>query len=99
MKELLYYLIFINIFTFFLFGIDKYKAIKNKYRIKEATLFGLSIIGGSIGALFGMKIFHHKTLKFSFKYGIPLLAFLDIIIIIYLMRWCYVYNLWLFRIL
>ena len=86
MKEILYYLIFINIFTFIIFGIDKYKAIKNMYRIKEKTLFSLSIIGGALGALFGMKIFRHKTLKPSFKYGIPIIAFIDLIIIIYILN-------------
>ncbi len=82
MKEIIYYLIFINLFTFIVFGIDKYKAIKNKYRIKEKTLFFLAIIGGVIGAIFGMKIFRHKTLKPSFKYGIPILAVIEIILII-----------------
>ncbi len=82
MKEIIYYLIFINFFTFIVFGIDKYKAIKNNYRIKEKTLFFLAIIGGVIGAIFGMKIFRHKTLKPSFKYGIPILAVIEIILII-----------------
>lgn len=86
MKEILYYLIFINIFTFVVFGIDKYKAIKNMYRIKEKSLFTLSLIGGALGALFGMKIFRHKTLKPSFKYGIPIIAFIELIIIIYILN-------------
>jgi len=86
MKEIIYYFIFINIFTFLIFGIDKYRAIKNKYRIKKSTLFSLSLIGGAFGGLFGMKVFHHKTLKNSFKYGIPTLAFIELIIIIYLIK-------------
>jgi uncharacterized membrane protein YsdA (DUF1294 family) len=86
MKEIIYYYIFINIFTFILFGIDKYRAIKNKYRVKESTLFSLSFIGGALGGFFGMKIFRHKTLKSSFKYGIPFLAFIEILIFIYLIR-------------
>lgn len=86
MKELLYYLIFINIFSFLLFGIDKYRAIKNKYRIKEKTLFTLSIMGGVFGSLLGMKVFRHKTLKASFKYGIPFILIIELIIIFILVR-------------
>ncbi len=86
MKELVYYLIFINIFTFIIFGIDKYKAIKNKYRVKEKTLFILSIIGGFVGAILAMKIFRHKTLKPSFKYGIPIICIIELIIIFVILR-------------
>ena len=86
MKEIIYYLIFINVFTFLIFGIDKYRAIKNMYRIKEKTLFGLSLIGGSIGAYIGMKTFRHKTLKNSFKYGIPFLIIIDFLIILWIIK-------------
>ncbi len=86
MKELVYYLIFINIFTFITFGIDKYKSIKNKYRVKEKTLFILSIIGGFVGAILAMKIFRHKTLKPSFKYGIPIICIIELIIIFVILR-------------
>lgn len=86
MKELLYYLIFINVFTFLIFGLDKYRAIKKMYRIKEKTLFGLSLIGGSIGAYIGMNTFRHKTLKNSFRYGIPFLIIIDILIILWIIK-------------
>lgn len=86
MKKIIYYFIFINLFTFLIFGIDKYRAIKNKYRIKEKTLFGLSLIGGSFGAFIGMKLFHHKTIKPSFKYTIPVIALLELFLIIYISR-------------
>ena len=86
MKEIIYYLIFINDFKFLIFGIDKYRAIKNMYRIKEKTLFGLSLIGGSIGAYIGMKTFRHKTLKNSFKYGIPFLIIIDFLIILWIIK-------------
>lgn len=84
MKEGLYYLLFINVFTFLVFGIDKYKAIKYKYRVKEKTLFFLCLIGGTFGGILGMKIFRHKTLKPVFKYGIPIIAILEIFLLIYL---------------
>ena len=63
---MIWYLVGINIITFFIYGIDKYKACHNKYRISEKSLFILSIIGGSIGAIIGMKCFHHKTRKLLF---------------------------------
>lgn len=56
------------------------------YRIKEKTLFGLSLIGGSIGAYIGMKTFRHKTLKNSFKYGIPFLIIIDFLIILWIIK-------------
>ena len=57
------YVILINIITFIAYGIDKRKAKKNRFRIKEATLFTIALIGGSVGALFGMYTFRHKTKK------------------------------------
>lgn len=65
------YLIVINILTFLVFGIDKRKAQKGRWRIPEATLIGLSAAGGSIGALLGMHLFRHKTHKRKFTLGIP----------------------------
>lgn len=65
------YLIVINILTFLVFGIDKRKARKGRWRIPEATLIGLSAAGGSIGALLGMHLFRHKTQKRKFTLGIP----------------------------
>ena len=59
---LLYYLIVINIVTFLIYGIDKRKAKQGSWRISEVTLLILAAIGGSIGALLGMKIWHHKTM-------------------------------------
>ena len=61
-NALLYYLIVINVVTFLVYGIDKLKAKQGSWRISEATLLILAAIGGSIGALLGMKIWHHKTM-------------------------------------
>ena len=72
-KMLLIYLLVINVATFFTYGIDKWKAKKSKWRIREAALIGLAVLGGSIGAWLGMKTWHHKTMHKKFKYGIPLI--------------------------
>ena len=82
-EALLYYLIVINVVTFLIYGIDKWRAKKGKWRISEATLLLLAIIGGSIGAWLGMKVWHHKTMHKKFKYGIPAILIIQIILITY----------------
>ena len=84
MKETICYLLAINIATFFLYGIDKYKAKKSKWRISEATLLTMAAIGGSIGALAGMRLWHHKTMHKKFKYGIPLIIIMQVALVAYL---------------
>ena len=85
-NALLYYLIFINVVTFLVYGIDKWKAKQGSWRISEATLLILAVIGGSIGALLGMKVWHHKTMHKKFKYGVTLilLAYIALLIWIWL---------------
>ena len=73
-----YYLIFINIVTFLVYGIDKWKAKQGSWRISEATLLMLAVIGGTIGALFGMQVWRHKTMHLKFKYGLPLILLAQI---------------------
>lgn len=80
-SALIYYLMFINIVTFFVYGIDKVKAKKNKRRISEATLLMLAVVGGTIGALLAMKVWHHKTMHKKFKYGLPLMLLVQIVLI------------------
>lgn len=82
---LIVYILLINIITFILFGIDKYAAIKHIRRIREITLLGLSLIGGALGGLIAMYLFHHKTAKLLFKYGIPLLLITNTITIVFIM--------------
>ena len=81
----MYYLFAINIVSFFLYGIDKYKAKKNKWRISEATLLLMAVIGGSIGAWAGMRIWHHKTMHKKFKYGIPVIIIFQVALAVYLL--------------
>jgi len=80
-SALIYYLMFINIVTFFVYGIDKVKAKKNKRRISEATLLMLAVVGGTIGALLAMNVWHHKTMHKKFKYGLPLILLVQIVLI------------------
>lgn len=71
MEYFILYLLIINAIAFLLMLIDKQKARKKKWRIKEATLMGVAALGGSIGALAGMYTFRHKTLHKKFTLGIP----------------------------
>lgn len=78
-------LILVNAAAFLLFGADKWKARHGRWRIPESTLLLLAALGGSIGALLGMKIFHHKTRKPKFYLGIPAILILQVMIAGYLM--------------
>ena len=82
-KIIIYYLLAINLITFITYGIDKYKARKDKWRIPEKTLLLLAAIGGSIGAFLGIKFFHHKTMHNKFKYGVPAILFIQLILAAY----------------
>ena len=79
----LIYLAVINVVTFFMYGVDKWKAKKSKWRIREAALLGLAILGGSIGAWLGMKAWHHKTQHKKFKYGVPAIIIVQLALIGY----------------
>ena len=71
LRLLLYYLLAANLLTFVIYGIDKWKARHNRWRIPEATLLLLAALGGSIGALLAMRVFRHKTQHKKFRYGVP----------------------------
>jgi uncharacterized membrane protein YsdA (DUF1294 family) len=77
-KILIAYLLLINIITLILYGIDKWKAKHNMWRIPEATLIILAAVGGSIGAFAAMKLFHHKTMHKKFYIGVPVIIILQI---------------------
>jgi uncharacterized membrane protein YsdA (DUF1294 family) len=78
------YLVVMNIVGIAVMGIDKSKAKRGAWRIKEATLFGVSIIGGSIGTLLGMYMFSHKTKHIYFVIGMPLILILHIALAVFL---------------
>ena len=81
----LIYLAVINVVTFFMYGIDKWKAKKSKWRISEATLLLMAVIGGSIGAWLGIKVWHHKTLHKKFRYGVPAIIIVQLALIGYIL--------------
>lgn len=85
MKFLIPYLILVNAAAFLLMLIDKIKAKKNRWRIKESTLMLSAAIGGSIGALAGMYTFRHKTLHRKFTIGIPAILALQIAAVVYIL--------------
>ena len=77
---LLLYLLIINLVAFAVFGIDKRRAVKDRWRVPEKTLFLLAILGGSIGAWAGMRVFHHKTKHWYFKFGIPVILIVQVVL-------------------
>ena len=94
----LIYLAVINVVTFFMYGIDKWKAKKSKWRIRETALLGFAVLGGSIGAWLGMKVWHHKTQHkggnrdidnivggYQFKYGVPAIIIVQLALIGYIL--------------
>lgn len=72
------WLVLINVLAFCLFGVDKHRAQKRRWRIRESTLLWSAALGGSLGALLGMRVFRHKTLHRRFSLGVPLLLVLQI---------------------
>ena len=79
-RLLLYYLLATNLLTFGIYGIDKHKARHNHWRVREASLLLLAALGGSIGALMAMHLFHHKTQHKKFRYGVPAILIIQLAI-------------------
>ena len=87
MKEIVViYLVVINVVAFVVYGVDKYKAKRGRWRTPEATLLGLAAIGGSIGAWLGMKVWHHKTMHKKFQYGVPLILIAQIVLVVFILQ-------------
>ena len=96
-QTIVYTIICINVVTFVVYGIDKWKAKQGSWRISEATLLLLAVIGGSLGALLGMQVWHHKTMHkggtrdvdnivggYQFKYGLPMILLAQIALIYFI---------------
>ena len=84
LKNILLYLLIINLIGFFMMWSDKRRAKWGKWRIPEQTLFIVTALGGGIGTITGMYTFRHKTKKLKFTIGLPALVILEIVAIIYI---------------
>ncbi|HOZ54661.1 MAG TPA: DUF1294 domain-containing protein [Clostridia bacterium] len=82
-KNILIYIIIINLFTFLLMAIDKNRSIKNQWRIKESTLFFSVLLGGGIGGILGIYFLRHKTKKKYFTIGFPIILIIELSLLIY----------------
>ncbi|WIF95974.1 DUF1294 domain-containing protein [Caminicella sporogenes] len=85
----LFYILIINLYGFFIIVIDKYKAKKNKWRIKEKNFFIIALLGGASGVLLGMTMFRHKTQHKTFYIGIPIIYLLNKIILFIIIYFLY----------
>jgi len=85
-SRLLVVFLLLNLVSFLLFGLDKWKAKHGRWRIPESTLLLSAALGGSTGAFLGMKMFHHKTRKAKFYLGVPALWIIQVILLWYLMH-------------
>lgn len=86
-KIIFSYLLFLNLFSLFTMASDKSKAQKGKWRTPEKTLFLLAFLGGSVGIYLGMYVFHHKTRKPLFRFGIPAILVLQILLFVLILCW------------
>lgn len=78
------YVSLVNVIGFFLMGLDKWKAKNRQWRVSERTLFGIAIVGGSLGCWLGMYTFHHKTKHWYFVVGMPLIFVVQALSILFL---------------
>lgn len=83
MSKIIAYILIINIIGFLSMYIDKRRAKRNEWRIKEGTLFSIALLGGGIGGIIGMYKFRHKTKKLKFTIGFPTIVILQIVLIVY----------------
>jgi uncharacterized membrane protein YsdA (DUF1294 family) len=75
---IIWYFAIINVIAIAVYGWDKLCAIQHRWRVPEKTLLAIAVVGGSLGALFAMSLFHHKTLHLKFKYGVPVILMLQV---------------------
>jgi uncharacterized membrane protein YsdA (DUF1294 family) len=83
---LIYYFLTINVLTFIVYGVDKWKTRQGRWRVPEATLLGLAALGGSVGAWLAMQLFRHKTQHKKFSYGVPILFVLQLAAVVFLVN-------------
>lgn len=80
---IVFYLVILNVITFLLYGIDKWKAKRSRWRIPESALLGMAAVGGSVGAWLGMRVWHHKTQHKKFRYGVPAILLAQIVLLVW----------------
>ncbi|QNF30799.1 DUF1294 domain-containing protein [Metabacillus sp. KUDC1714] len=85
-KYIIIYCLLINVISFIFMRVDKIRAKRGEWRIKEATLWWLAIVGGAVGGFAGMRVYRHKTKHTSFKIGFPVISILQLILFIYLIN-------------
>ena len=83
MEFLIIWLVIINSLGFFIMGLDKRRARRQKYRIPESRLWFIALIGGALGAWIGMNVFRHKTKHIQFAFGLPLLTIIWAMVMLY----------------
>lgn len=86
MNYIVIYYLLINVLCFFVMGIDKKRAKRGEWRIKETTLWWLAVAGGALGGFMGMRVYHHKTKHTSFKIGFPGIAAIQLFLLISLLK-------------
>lgn len=82
MGYLLSLLLLINLIVFIVYGVDKYRAVKGKYRVSEKKLLWLAFWGGAVGALLSMIVFNHKIRKRKFIICVPLFLLIQIVLFV-----------------
>ncbi|MBO6080008.1 MAG: DUF1294 domain-containing protein [Bacteroidales bacterium] len=80
---IVFYLVILNVLTFLLYGIDKWKAKHSRWRIPESLLLGMAAVGGSVGAWLGMRVWRHKTQHKKFRYGVPAILVAQIVLLVW----------------
>ena len=80
-KWLLIYLLIINVITFALFAVDKWKAVHGRWRIRTTMLMGFALAGGTVGGLLAMYAFRHKTKTRSFTVGLPVMLVVQVVVL------------------
>ena len=86
MKVAVIYFCLVNIIGFLMMGVDKSRARRKAWRISEKTLFTCALIGGSIGTIAGMYAFRHKTRHWYFKYGLPLILLVQVVLMSFIIK-------------
>lgn len=79
------YLTVINLTGFAVMGVDKRKAVRHLWRVRESTLFLIALLGGSVGSILGMRMFRHKTRHWYFVYGMPAILALQILLAVFIL--------------